>query len=108
MLRKHARKGLDETDEVVGLLLRWSEATGAVVGDDELVTMDAAAITVLADKRGIAKPVTSVQCVTGVKEGFLNAYPVEVVLICEVVGTHGVQIVIVIVTFPCHGHGDLG
>ena len=106
MLRKHARKGLDETDEIVGLLLRWSEAAGAVVGDDELVTMDAAAITVLTDIRGIAKPVTSVQCVTGMKEDILNVYLVKVVLICEVVGTHGV--LMIKVTFPCHGHGDLG
>ena len=106
VFREHTWKGLDETDEIIGFLFWRTEATGAVIGHDKLVTMNATAIAVQTDIRGITKSVTAVQGVTGVKKDFLDVYPVEVVLIGKVVGTHGHPSILFI--FPFRVRRDLG
>ena len=104
VLREHAGEGLDKAYEVIGLLLWWTEAAGAVVGDHELVTMNATAIAVQTDIRGITKSVTAVQGVTGVKKDFLDVYPVEVVLIGKVTHTHCTLLFIAILSSEICGN----
>ena len=50
MLFEHAGETLDKTNDIVGFLF-WRAETGvAVLGDDELVTMNTATVTAKTDK----------------------------------------------------------
>ena len=65
--------GLDESDDIVVLLCRRLETALAVGGDDELVTVDASAVTAQTYIRRVAQAITPVERIACIYQHVLNA-----------------------------------
>ena len=65
--------GLDEADDVVVLLCRRLETALAVGCNDELVTVDASAVTAQTHIRRVAQAITLVERIACIYQHVLNA-----------------------------------
>ena len=72
IVSEHLRMRLDEAYDIIVLLCGWLETALAIGGDDELVTMNASAVTTQTYIRRVAQAIPSVEGIACIYQYVLN------------------------------------